>query len=1018
MLGLVLLLAVAGTTAQATVVDIPASKDNTLYENNSPLSNGAGDYFFAGITQSRKIRRGVIAFDVAGSIPAGATINSVTLTLYMSKTTALDETVSAHRLLADWGEGTSHATGEEGGGASPATGDATWEHTFFDTNFWTVAGGDFVATASASQTVGLALGFYSWSSPNMVSDVQGWVDSPLTSFGWILIGRETDRRSAKRFNSRTNPAASQRPVLTVDYTATGDPTGACCIGVSCQLVTAAECAGLGGTFSGPDTTCIPNPCVEPFGACCADDGTCTEVDQSVCEGSGGTFQGEGTTCATAECPVILTAYQDALPIPPLATPTVGSPGGEATYDIAIRETQQSFHSDLPPTTVWGYDDGTAGPLYPGPTLLASSGQPITVNWLNDLREGGTGNLRTDHFLPVDIACIHGAENTAKAVVHLHGGHVEEASDGYPEWTWLPGFGATYFYPNQQQAATIWYHDHALGITRLNVMMGLAGFYVINDATELALSLPSGEFDVGLAIQDRKFNADGSLDYPAVWQGHWVGDTIVVNGKAWPYLQVKQGKYRFRLLNGSTSRFYTLSLNPPTGTLGFTVIGTDGGLLETPVLNAPSLTLGPGERYEVIVDFEGIAAGQSVYLENSAPAQFPNGVNDIVDVMRFDVVGLAGDTDPVPGTLRPIERLQEADAVQVRDFRLRKGAQDLCGRSPWLINDLHWDDITEYPELDTVEIWQFINDSGVTHPMHMHLVFFQILDRDTFTVGLGDEIIPDGNPQPPLPEEYGWKDTALVGPGEILRVIARFEDYKGKYAYHCHILEHEDHEMMRQFQTVRCGDAELDPTEECDDLRPDGLDGCGNCEIEEFVQLSGTAAGDGSLSVTIEGEVVTISPSAGQTAAQVAQDLAAAINANANLQALGVTATVVGDRVVTNGDITDVTITDSSLSELLELSVEATRLWWSTVGGSTGYDAVRGSLLDLQATGGDFSDPAVTETCLGNDQAVTFVEGPGEPSAGQGYWFLVREAAGSYDTGAPSQVGTRDAEIAASGNGCP
>ncbi|MGD8376983.1 MAG: multicopper oxidase domain-containing protein, partial [Acidobacteriota bacterium] len=909
-----LALATGGTTAEAVVVDIPASKDNTLYDNNSPLSNGAGDHFFAGITQSRKIRRGVIAFDVAAAIPAGSTINSVTLTLYMSRTTAPDETVNLHRLLADWGEGTSQATGEEGGGASPATGDATWEHTFFDTDFWISPGGDFDAIPSASQTVGMALGYYAWTAPDMITDVQGWLDSPGTSFGWILIGRETDRRSAKRFDSRTNPVVAQRPVLTVDYTPVGSPTGSCCTGSTCQIVSAADCATLGGVYNGDGTPCTPNPCVEPSGACCADDGTCSEADQSVCEAGGGIFQGDGSTCAATECPINLTPYVDLLPIPPLAIPTVGSPGGTATYDMAIRETQQSFHTDLPPTTVWGYDDGT-GTRYPGPTFFNTTGQPITVNWLNDLRETATGNLRTDHVLPVDTACIHGAANDARTVTHLHGGHVEQFSDGYPEFTWDPGLGETYDYPNNQHASTIWYHDHALGITRLNVMMGLAGFYVITDAVEQALNLPTGEFDVGLAIQDRKFNPDGSLNYPATWTDHWVGDKIVVNGKVWPRMEVKQGKYRFRILNGSSSRFYTLSLNPPTGTLDFTVIGSGGGLLEAPVFNQPTLTLGPGERYEVIVDFEGIPAGQSVYLENSAPAQFPNGTNDIVDVMRFDVLAEAGDTDPVPTTLRTIERLQEADAVMTRDFRLRKGAPDACGKSPWLINDLGWDDITEYPELDTVEIWRFINDSGVSHPMHMHLVFFQVLDRDTFTVGLGGEIIPDNNPQPPLPQETGWKDTAVVGPGEILRVIARFEDYKGRYAYHCHILEHEDHEMMRQFQTVRCGDAELDPTEACDDGGKVPADGCSaDCEDEEFVVLGGSAAGDGGVSVVVAGQTITVNPTAGMTAAEVAAALAAAINADPGLAALGITALTSDGKLVVNAPVEDVLIGDGGIVE--------------------------------------------------------------------------------------------------------
>jgi cysteine-rich repeat protein len=319
----------------------------------------------------------------------------------------------------------------------------------------------------------------------------------------------------------------------------------------------------------------------------------------------------------------------------------------------------------------------------------------------------------------------------------------------------------------------------------------------------------------------------------------------------------------------------------------------------------------------------------------------------------------------------------------------------------------------------VEIWRFINDSGVTHPMHLHLVMFQILDRDGFTKGPGGEIVPNGNPQGPLPQEAGWKDTALVGPNQILRVIARFDGYKGKYPYHCHILEHEEHEMMRQFQTIQCADGVLDPTEACDDGAKATLDGCNaSCRAEEFVQLRGTATG-GSVSVTVAGTVITVTTAAGQTPAQVALALANAINASAALQALGVTATAQGARVITNGDVTSVNPTDAGLADELALRVERTRLWWGTVGTSAAYDAVRGSLSSLRATGGNFADPATTQTCLANDRNATYWEHVEAPAVGDGVWYLVRKAvAGTYDEGVPGQSGSRDAEITSSGNGCP
>jgi spore coat protein A len=337
--------------------------------------------------------------------------------------------------------------------------------------------------------------------------------------------------------------------------------------------------------------------------------------------------------------------------------------------------------------------------------------------------------------------------------------------------------------------------------------------------------------VPLAIQDRSFRPDGSFKYPEDWQDHFFGDTILVNGKVWPVLQVKRGKYRFRLLGGSNSRTVRLSLSSGAP---FQVLGMEGGLLDAPV-TLSQITLGPGERADAVVDFEPYAAGTEIVLQNDAPAPFPGtpGVGVIPNVMKFVVTSELGHTAALPATLRAMELLDPAGSVIERDFELAKQG-DACAGNIWTINGLHWDDITEYPELGTTEIWRFVNRSGITHPMHMHLVMFQVLDRQAFEE-IGGNVVPIGSPVPPPAHEAGWKDTVQVGPNEILRVIARFERYTGLYAYHCHILEHEDHEMMRQFQTVTtCGDGVLGiPAEECDDgnLLPD--DGCSaSCEIED------------------------------------------------------------------------------------------------------------------------------------------------------------------------------------------
>jgi spore coat protein A len=707
----------------------------------------------------------------------------------------------------------SQAFGGECSGGQAELDDATWLYTFYDPDDvpgspqWSNPGGDFTLTASASVVLNSAFGHKFFSTAQMAADVHDWTDNAASNHGWLLKrNSETGTSNALRFGSRQNPDPNQWPTLTVVYTPPAT-TGACCFpGQICQELSGGDCSAQNGTYQGAGTDCSPNPCPpDPSGACCFDDGSCIEVSQIGCNLVTGTYQGDGTSCATSECSIVLEPYVDALPIPAVAQPVTGSPGGAAHYEIAMREFQQQLHRDLPTTTLWGYGDGSTGATFPGPTIEATRDVPLSVDWINDLRDstaaGDPKPLRFDHYLDVagtDMppSChIHGAQDLPKAVVHLHGAHVQAEFDGYPELTYLPGNSEVYTYPNKQLPSLLWYHDHALGITRLNLYMGLAGAYIIRDAFEQGLGLPAGEFEIPLILQDRSFNPDGSLKYPSEWVEHFFGDKILVNGKIWPFHDVKQGKYRFRVLNGSGSRTYRLTLDrldsPGPADVPFTQIGTDGGLMQT-ALARNVITLGPAERADIVIDFESMPPGTEVVLSNSAPGPFPGtpGQNVVPQVMKFVVQDQSGHTAALPANLRPLEVLQETDSIKVRDFTLDK-EPDACG-TRWTINGLGWDDVVEYPQLGTTEIWRFINPRNIMHPMHMHLVMFQVLDRQP---------IAGGAPIPPDPTEIGWKDTARADPQMITRVIARFEDYTGLYAYHCHIAEHEDHEMMRQFRTV-------------------------------------------------------------------------------------------------------------------------------------------------------------------------------------------------------------------------
>lgn len=820
-LAILLVLCLSGM-ARAETVTLGAAADSTLYSQDGSLSNGAGNSIFAGRTSGSEIRRALIRFDLT-FIPAGSTVNNATLTLYCSRTRASAENIVLHKLNATWGESISHASGGEGGGAPAASGDATWTHRYFDTVPWISPGGDFAATTSATISVNNQNQYYSWSSAGMASDVQAWVNTPGSNYGWIIIGNESTDQSTKRFESRQSTSLANRPSLSITYTAPSN-TGACCYGDgTCQVTSQAACISLGGFYQGNFTLCSPNPCPLPTGACCFGTGVCQVLSHLNCTAQGGVYQGNNVPCTSDLCQIILTPFVDSLPIPPLATPTIGQPGGAATYDMHVVQVNKQLHRDLPPTTLWTYSGE-----FPGPTILATRDVPVTVNWINDLKNPDQ-SYRTTHYLPVNL-CPHGASNQPRIITHLHGGHVAMADDGYPEWSYLPGNSATYVYPNHQLPALIWYHDHAMGITRLNVFMGLAGGYLITDAFEQSLDLPSGEYHLPLVIQDRNFNSDGTLKYPLALGDHVFGDKMLVNGKIWPYMNVRQGKYRFRVINGCNSRTLTLALS--NGQM-FQQIGTDGGMLPGPV-TLTQLTLGSGERADVIMDFATHPAGTEIVLLNSAPAPYPSGdpMFDLPNVMKFVVTSSGGFTHPVPAMLRPVVPLNPAEAVVTRQFLLQK-MSDPCAGSMWMINDLQWEDITEHPVLGTSEVWEFVNRSGMSHPMHMHLVMFQPVNRQDFEV-VGGQIVPIGDPIPPPANEAGWKDTIMCQPNQITRVVAKFEDYVGKYAYHCHILEHEEHAMMRQFETTCIkGDTNQD-------AKVNGLD------IQEFVDaltigaMSGTA----------------------------------------------------------------------------------------------------------------------------------------------------------------------------------
>jgi spore coat protein A len=410
------------------------------------------------------------------------------------------------------------------------------------------------------------------------------------------------------------------------------------------------------------------------------------------------------------------------------------------YDVSIRE---GFADVLPgyQTPVYGYEG-----IYPGPTIRARKGRRVVVNQHNRLAFDSN--------------------------VHLHGGYVPAAHDGHPMDVIASGSSFRYEYPNDQDAATLWYHDHAHGRTSRTLYYGLLAFYVLEDDLERELDLPAGDYDVPIVIADHAFNRDGSFRYLENVDVGFRGDTLVVNGAVSPRMRVERRRYRFRFLNASNGRTYTLRLG---GGRRMVQIAGDGGLLERPVTRT-RVPLHPAERADLVIDFADYSPGTELVLHNA------DGEGGTVPVMRFDVARGGRDDFRVPRRLRPREPLPRSNASRRWELAL--------GSAAWEINGRVFDParVDVRPRLGSTERWTFVNRSNRVHPMHIHGFLFRILSRSSSRVSAADRL--------------GWKDTIGVLPNETATVLAWFAPYAGMYVFHCHALEHADKAMMLQLEVTR------------------------------------------------------------------------------------------------------------------------------------------------------------------------------------------------------------------------
>ena len=608
--------------------------------------------------------------------------------------------------------------------------------------------------------------------------------------------------------------------------------------------------------------------------------------------------------------------------PLVVPPAMPNAGQTDVYAIVLKQfIQQILPLAFPRTTVWSYAaaSNVAGTLnYPAFTIEATRGLQYIVSWINGLVDG-SGNF-LPHLLPVDPT-LHWANppggiagrdtrptfattpgpytGPVPIVTHVHGMEsVRDWSDGYAEAWFLPATGnlpagyapvgtwydffkakagtlggswapgtATFLYPNTQRPSTAWYHDHTLGMTRVTVYAGPAGFYIIRSddpddnptvaggapavlpgpAPQLGDAAGTRYYEIPIAIQDRSFDLGGGLFYPdnraffdafvgpyipltdvsPIWNPEFFGNHIVVNGRTWPFLDVEPRRYRFRVLNGCQSRFLVLTFGDPK--VQMWQIGTEGGFLRAPV-RLTRLLMAPAERADIIVDFSQVKFGSNIKLMNVGPdAPFAGGGFQTADpqttglVMRFNVnVPLVGGPDL---STPPAELIMPADIPEVvtptvtRGVALLERASTTPGVPPIPVEallgvktanaqpgpgivappgfeeKLWMQPVTENPSANDTETWEIYNFTDDAHPIHIHEVFFQVVNRQGLDRKTGD---PIKSPRPPEPTENGFKDTVITYPGEVTRVQMTFKN-EGQFVWHCHIVEHEDNEMMRPYR---------------------------------------------------------------------------------------------------------------------------------------------------------------------------------------------------------------------------
>jgi spore coat protein A, manganese oxidase len=653
------------------------------------------------------------------------------------------------------------------------------------------------------------------------------------------------------------------------------------------------------------------------------------VPKAIAQISGGTLE-----------PDVISKFQTALLIPPVMPTAgrIVLRGGKNAdyYEISMKQiSQQILPVGLPTTTVWGYgavsSDSKRGLLLhnaPSLTIEAKWNTPVRVKWINELLDAN-GNF-LPHLLPVDPT-LHWANpaggtegrdtrptltstpgrytGPVPIVTHVHGAvGVGDESDGYAEAWYLPDAGnipagyategtwynffaskaatahgvtwgsgfAIFQYPNANRASTVWYHDHVLGMTRLNVYAGPAGFYIIRggpDGDDAVLDSRSGTpavlpgpapkendqfpsnktyYEIPMAIQDRSFNIDGSLFYPTtrkffdeivrdyipvgdfspIWNPEFFGNTMMVNGNTWPFQTVEQVRYRFRFLNGCQSRFLILNFSSIPG-VEVWQIGNEGGFLSAPVnLTAlgNQLLMGLAERADVIVDFTNVPVGNYV-LDNVGPDEpFGGGVPGVDfdpsdagstgQVMQLRIVpAVAADPTTPPQFLvlpaitplsaatvtRPLALIEKmGEGFEADGEEVEGPVEALLGTvtaGVWT-ERLWMDPVTENPALGATEVWEFYNTTGDAHPMHIHETVFEVVNREGLVLNTDGEVLHpiqlDGNITSAEPWESGFKDTVIAYPGQVTRVRLQFNTL-GQFVWHCHIVEHEDNEMMRPYR---------------------------------------------------------------------------------------------------------------------------------------------------------------------------------------------------------------------------